>query len=307
MKISRLWIPAIFVLSAMSAQAVVNLSGNINNTAPGIIPGFGLFGNVGVVNTSGSGIYLGGGWVLTANHVAGSLPATATFGGVAYPTQAGSWQRITNPTGMGLSTYTDMVVFRLAGSLALPTVDLASLSPALSDNAILVGNGRIQENTSTTWIHTPVAGINNDTWVETPPGSPNREGYETIGTHEVRWGVNDVASVSVQTVNIAGADVRYFTTSFDNPGYANEAQAVTGDSGGGAFIYSGSSWKLAGMMFSVATYENQPGGANSAIVGQQTAIADIASYRNQILAIVPEPSTALLGLLGLLGFCRRRR
>lgn len=295
----------------MSARAVVNISGNVNNTAAGLDPGFGFFGNVGVVNTSGSGIYLSDGWVLTANHVAGSLPLTATFGGIPYATQPGSWQRITNPTGMGLSTYTDMVVFRLATTLALPTVNLASLTPALADTAVMVGNGRVQENAETFWVHTIVIGNNNDTWTETPPGTPNREGYETTGIHEVRWGVNDVATSSLLTANVgtipSPVDVRYFATSFDGSEYENEAQAVVGDSGGAAFIYNGTSWDLAGMMFSVSTYENQPGGTTSAILGQQTAIADIASYRTQILAIVPEPSSFLLALLGLLGFCKRRR
>lgn len=311
MKFCKLWVPCLLALSTFPVQAVVTISGNVNNTAAGLDPGFGFFGNVGVVNTSGSGIYLGDGWVLTANHVAGSLPATATFGGIPYATQPGSWQRITNPTGMGLSVYTDMVVFRLATTLVLPAVNLSSLTPALAESTILVGNGRIQEEDPTSWIRTVLGGTNDDTWTETPPGVPNITGYQTTGAHEVRWGMNDVASSSVQTVNVGTiptpVHVRYFTTSFDDPGYADEAQAVVGDSGGAAFIYNGSSWELAGMMFSVSTYENQPGGTTSAIIGQQTAIADIASYRNQILAIVPEPSALLLGLVSLLGFCKRKR
>lgn len=309
MKFCKLWTLGLLALSCVSAQAVVNISGNINNTAAGLTPGFGYFNNIGSVNGSGSAIYLGDGWVLTANHVASSLPTTSTFGGIPYATQPGSWQRITNPTGMSLSTYTDMVVFRLAAPLALPTVNLASLAPTLNESTILIGNGRVQENDPTFWLHTVVTGNNNDTWSENPP-SPNRVGYKTTGTNEARWGTNNVSSSIIATTNMgtnpSPVHVRYFTTSFDDLG-DDEAQAVTGDSGGAAFTYNGSFWQLSGMMFSVSTYENQPGGTNTAIVGQQTAIADIASYRNQILAIVPEPSSGLLGLAGLLVFCRRKR
>lgn len=311
MKFCKRWIPGLLALSAMPAQAVVNISGHLNNTAAGLDPGFGLFDNIGAVNGSGSGIYLGDGWVLTANHVAGSLPLTATFGGIPYPTLPGSWQRITNPTGMGLSTYTDMVVFRLASTLALPTVNLASLAPTLNEPTIMVGNGRIQADDLSLWLHTVGPGSNDDTWLENPPGIPNRSGFKTTGVHQVRWGLNDVSSSVIATANMgtipSPVNVRYFTTRFDDTEYDDEAQAVTGDSGGAAFTYNGSFWQLSGMMFSVSTYENQPGGTTAAIVGQQTAIADIASYRNQILAIVPEPSTVFLGLAGLLVFCRRKR
>lgn len=308
-KTLMLWLPCL-VLSVLPAQAVVNISGNINSTPSGLDPGFGFFGNVGNVNGS-SGIYLGDGWVLTANHVAGSLPATATFGGIAYPTQTGSWQRITNPTGMGLSTYTDMALFRLSSPPFLPTLNLSSVAPALADTSILVGNGRIQENDLTFWTQTVVPGANNDIWAETTQILANRAGYKTLPTNEVRWGVNDVASSSPAIANVgtmlAPVDVIYFTTSFDNNAYANEAQAVTGDSGGAAFTYNGSAWQLTGMMFSVATYDNQPGGPETAILGQQTAIADISSYRDQIYAIIPEPTVGILGFLGLLGLCKRRR
>lgn len=304
------WVLGVIALSSMSVRAVVNISGNINNTAPSVVaPSFGYFGNVGEVNGSGSGIYLGNGWVLTANHVAGSLPATATFGGVAYATQPGTWQQILNPTGMGLTTYTDMVVFQLAAPLALPTVNLSSISPPTNDTMIMVGNGRVQEASPTYWNQTVVAGPNNDIWTETTPSLANHAGYKTIlpETHEVRWGLNDVASASVATVNAGGTDVRYFTSSFDNAAYADEAQAVNGDSGGGAFVYNGSSWELAGMMFTVSTYDNQPGGALTAILGQQTAMEDIATYRDQIYAAIPEPSAAVLPLLGFVGLIRRRR
>lgn len=305
------WVLGIVALSSMSARAVVNISANVNNTAPSVVaPSFGYFGNVGQVNGSASGIYLGDGWVLTANHVAGSLPATATFGGIAYATQPGTWQQIKNPTGMGLSTYTDMVVFQLAAPLALPTVNLASVSPPTNDTMIMVGNGSIQEASPTFWTQTVVPGNNNDIWTETTQALANRVGYKTIlpETHQVRWGLNDVASASVASLNSGGQDVRYFTSSFDGGAYADEAQAVSGDSGGGAFVYNGSSWELAGMMFAVSTYDNQPGGALTAILGQETAMEDIASYRNQIYAAIPEPSTVtVLPLLGLVGLVRRRR
>jgi hypothetical protein len=68
-----------------TADAVVTVSGGQNSTAP---PGQPYFNNVGVLGGA-SAIYLGNGWVMSANHVPGSLPGSVSFGGISYTTQAG--------------------------------------------------------------------------------------------------------------------------------------------------------------------------------------------------------------------------
>ena len=61
------------------------------------------------------------------------------------------------------------------------------------------------------------------------------------------------------------------------------------------------------MMFAVSTYETQPGGAETAVYGSETYIADLSYYRSQILTIIPEPSAYVLAMLGASTLLLRRR
>jgi hypothetical protein len=302
MRISGLWFLCLLPL-VQPAHAVVVASGGPNNTAPVGQP---FFANVGSLNGA-SAVYLGDGWVLSANHVASSLPASATFGGVSYATQPGTFQRLTNPAySPTLSVFTDMVVFRLIAPLGLPDVDISTATPTVGSQVMMIGNGRTQLASPTYWNRTEIPGDNNDTWVETTQPLSNIAGFQTNATHEVRWGENLVDDNGF-TVNIGQGDVISFSTQFDAAALTHEAQAVTGDSGGAVFSFNGSTWELSGMMFAVSSYETQPGGANTAVFGVQTAIADLSYYRAEILSIIPEPATGALGLLGGLMFLRRRR
>ncbi len=288
-------------------EAVVVASGGPNNTAPGGQP---FWANVGTISGT-SAIYLGDGWVMTANHVASSLPPTVSFGGVGYATQPGSHHRLQNlantPT---LSAFTDIVLFRLSAPPTLPGVSISAATPTVGSEVMMIGNGQAQEGALTHWNRTVIAGENNDVWVEVSEISSTISGYETTGTHEVRWGENVVENnaffVNVGTV-ATPVHVISYSTRFDEVGLVNEAQAVIGDSGGGVFSFNGNSWELSGMMFAVNGYETQPGGSASAIHGATTLIADLSYYRAEILTIIPEPSVAVISVLGVCGFFRRRR
>jgi MYXO-CTERM domain-containing protein len=98
-----------------------------------------------------------------------------------------------------------------------------------------------------------------------------------------------------------------FRTSFSNDATAlpDEAQGAPGDSGGGVFYHNGQNWELAGIMLAVGQLNGQP--AETAVFGNQTFIADVATYRNEIVSIVPEPSTAMLAALGVVALASRRR
>lgn len=278
-------------------------SGGPNNTAPGGQP---FFNNVGAIG-SASAIYLGDGWVLSANHVAGALPASVNFGGISYLTQAGSFHRLENPAySPTLSLLTDIVMFRLSAPPALPGVDISTATPTVGSQVMMIGNGSTQAGPATFWDRTEIMGDDNDTWVETTEALSNIAGYQTTGIHEIRWGEN-VVNAGDFTANTGNGDVISFSTQFDAAGLTHEAQAVSGDSGGAVFSYNGSTWELSGMMYAVSTYETQPGGTNSAVFGVETAIADLSYYRTQILTIIPEPSAAALAMLGGLVLVRRRR
>jgi hypothetical protein len=294
---------AAFSLLCPSLHAVVISSGGPNNTAPSGQP---FFNNVGQVGGS-TGIYLGNGWVMTANHVAPSLPTEAIFGGISYPTLSNSWTRLTNPSGF--STFTDIVIFRLTAPPALPTLTISNTTPTVGTDVMMIGRGTPQ-NPETFWSRTVNPGTNDDTWLTVPQGSHNISGFTTTGTREVRWGVNEVHQNSV-AFNVgtipSPIHVLSFTTQFDQGAFTQEAQGVNGDSGGAVFIHNGSSWELAGMMFSVLPFETQPGGSTTAVYGNQTAIADLSVYRSQFVNVIPEPSVIMLLIPSIALLLYRRR
>ncbi len=302
MKKTRLLIFGL-VAFCQSAEAVVIASGGLNNTASG---GPQNFNNVGTLNGA-SAIYLANGWVLTANHVSSSLPASVNFGGTNYATEVGSFHRLTNDGP--LSTFTDIVLFRLSAPPALPGVTISGATPTVASQVTMIGNGRTQQSAPTYWNRTEIVGNNNDTWVETTEGASNISGFKTTATTEVRWGENAVDDNNFY-VNVGSllnpVDVVSFLTRFDS-GIPEEAQAVVGDSGGAVFSNNGGSWELSGMMFAVGTYETQPGGAETAVYGGETYIADLSYYRSQILTIIPEPSACVLAMLGASTLVLRRR
>ena len=286
------------------ANAVVVISAATNNTAPSGQP---YFANIGTYN-SASIIYLGNQWVMTARHVASSLPSSVNFGGTSYSTQSGSWQRLNNTgLGSGLTVDTDIVLFRLISNPGLSTLSIASSAPTIGQDVMMIGNSRIQQSSPTFWDVTVVAGSGNDVWTEvTPPTAYDLAGYKTTGTHQVRWGVNEV-DITATTVNSGSGDVLSFSTLYNNV-FTHEAQAVVGDSGGATLTYDGTNWNLLGMMHTINSYENQP---SSAISGQSTFHADLSLYAPQINAIVasvPELSTTLYGFaaFGLLAMRRSR-
>ncbi len=290
------------LLLASPAGAAVILSGAANTTAPSGQP---YFSNIGTLNGA-SAIYLGGGWVATAAHVAGSLPASVKFGGVSYNTSAGTYHRLGNPTGSGLFVLTDLAVFQLSSSPSLPTVPIATATPGVGTDLMMIGAGRQQAAAPTYWQVTAVAGPNNDIWTEaTPPGQPyNAAGFKTTATNIVRWGANDTDATGI-TVNYGMGDVYSYTTSFDTGAMTHEAQAVVGDSGGGVFHQVAGAWELSGMMVTIGTYDNQPG--YTAVIGNETYMLDLTYYRNEILAVIPEPTAPFLAAGGLCVFLPRRR
>ena len=285
-----------------TAPAVVVFTGLSNTTAP---PGQPFFGNVGSVNGA-SAIYLGEQWVITAAHVAGGLPGSVTFGGTAYSTAAGSFHHLTNPVGLGLSVFTDLVAFRLATDPGLPTLGIAAAPTTAGTPVMLVGYGGHGAASPTFWQVTFNPGPADDVWTELAYPDPgiNAAGFKIIGSGVKQWGINQIETIG-ELVNYGAGDVVGFTTEFGNGPTNDEAQAASGDSGGAVFRQVAGSWQLAGMMAAVGTYEKQP---SAAVIGNLTYSLDLAFYRSQLIAIIPEPSAALgtAWVLGLVLLRRRR-
>ena len=252
----RVTIALACLLVAAPAPAVLIASGDGtgNTTAPPADPGW---SHVGAVNgPSGvlSGVYLGDGWVLTANHV-GTGPIT--LGGVSYPVVPGSSMRLEHSAGV----LTDLLLFRLIADPGLATLPIAVTSPPVSTQAVLMGRGR---NRGAAYTFS------------------GKTGWRWAATYTQRWGTNAVSQASFD-LTLNGQPLRVLGFSFDNLGSTTpEAIVTTGDSGGAAFVGN----SLAGILVARWSYGGQA--SSSSVFGNGSYVADLSYYRNQILTVTAD-------------------
>jgi hypothetical protein len=217
-------------------------------------------------------VYLGDGFVLTANHVgAGDF----VLGGVTYPFVPGSDVRLKNND----QSLADMLVFKVSPDPGLPPLPLRTAFPSVGADAILIGNGR--ERGLTTSFD---------------PGAPDPPigGWEWAPGTTLRWGTNKVDGFP--SGKILG-NVAVFTA-FDPDDSVHEAQAANGDSGGALFVERNGTWELAGILYAVGAFPQQP--SETAIYGNVTYAARVDYYYDEIQDAIalPEPSRALGLLMG---------
>jgi hypothetical protein len=254
----RLWLTLGLLIAlgggAPPASAVVIASepGSANTTPPADDPGFGRIGVPGVASV----VYLGNGWVLTANHVGDT---DVTLGGVVYPHVPGSRVTFTNPD----ASVPDLSAYRIDPHPDLPILPIASATPSLGTPLVMIGHG-LDRLGSVSWNGHP--------------------GFISAGTQSVRWGTNVVDGAGMLANSAAIATV------FDLGATPHEAQGAYGDSGGGVFAKNASDvWELVGIIFAIDEYEDQP--YYYVLDGNVTYAVDLASYHDQIIATVrPECS-----------------
>jgi hypothetical protein len=250
--------------------------GTGNTSAPADDPGWANVGKIGTL----TGVYLGDGWVLTANHVGDNA---IVLQGITYQPVAGSRVRFQKPPG----TYADLIAYRIDGQPPLPAIILADTAPSLGEEATMIGKGWKREANITYW---------DIDWLEVSQPLAVFTGYKRLCCESPpRWGRNIVTATDLDIV-LAGSTTRSFGVTFDLvDGVSDEAQAVPGDSGGAVFIKRSGQWQLAGTLFATSDFENQPG--STAVFGQATYAAEVAFYRDEILAVIgPPPVPALVPL-----------
>lgn len=247
--------------SHFSASAVVDANSRANTNAP---PDGSPWTSMGHVNGA-SGTYLGAGWVLTAAHVG---PGNTDLNGSLFPWD-GTSLRLTNADG----SVTDMVLFHLSTLPPLPRMPLASSSPGTSSQVDMIGFGYIAGSAQT--------------------NIGPYTGFYWSADQFKSWGNNRVNPGGTTTLNAGFGNVTVFATTFSSPPSqtSDEAQAAPGDSGGGVFQTSGSTWQLVGMIDAISPLPNQPSGTS--VYNNATSSADIATYRAQIVSVVAATVPAL--------------
>ena len=183
--------------------------------------------------------------------------------------------------------------------LAHPSLTITSSSPSIGTSIYDIGNGQTR-GTATTYN-------GNGGWTETGP-QVTRWGQNTTANVDTIQPSGSVGSGTLVNVNDTFGTTTMFVSQFEaNTNANNTTEISTGDSGGG--VFSTGNTLLGINLVSFANDSNQPGA--TAIYGNDSGYADLASYRSQIQTIINSPEPGTLGLLaacmGGILFRRRRR
>lgn len=265
---------AVTCVFASHANAILLASGDndVNQTDPGTGVPFhavALICNDGGSSPAGSAVYLGGKYLITANHVANRTHIT--FDGSTY------WARDTGFTPLRIGEV-DMKLIKLIDDPEIAGVSLnTNSSNDTSSDATLVGWGRAHD------ISTP-----------SPTTSGQRITWDwgENDTISKRWGTNRVEGS--ETVTTSGNYTGLFTY-LDNSGGDNEAAMITYDSGSGLFIEIDDQWYLAGLTTLVSQQSGSGtstfGGNSPFNRGDKNSFVRISSYATDIEAAIPDTTT----------------
>ena len=262
-----LMLPLLLLPATAAAVIIDSGDGSGNTSAPMSDPGW---DNVGL-RGSLTAVYLGDGWVITAEHTG---LGDVVFSGLPHQWVPGTEVTIQNPD----SSFADLRLFAIHPVPNLPTLGISATAPAPGEEVVLAGNGRDRGAATSFDPNGP------------PPPGPI-EGYLWLGSQSLRWGTNEVDSFD--SIAIGSRITESFASSFDRGATAHEAVVANGDSGGAVFYDNGGEWELAGILFALGQFEGQPAG--TALYGNLSWAVDLAFYRDAIDAAfaLPEPRGGL--------------
>jgi len=261
------------------------------------------------VGSSRNYTYLGNGWALSAWHVGPFIGEPPNLQQLTFSTGVVSVipnqnYDVLNPSGSGLSTFTDLKLVRIDTDLGLDPLPIASTSLNSSilntadSEVTFIGNGRSRLASQTSY--------------------GGHSAYDTTADRTKRWGKNRIADENSYysqsdtdlrvTLNIGTQEnprhIVSMITQFNLAGGINyEAQAVSEDSGTAVFRKNPSTtqWELIGIVNSIDNvYSGQP--FTSAADGNYTTFADLTYYKSAITNIMnAHPGYSLNGDLNLDG------
>ena len=237
---------------ATCALVVESDARDASQRAPAPDPGWANVGLRGAMTA----IYLGNGWVITANHVgAGDV----VLGGVTHAALPESAVRLGVGGGPPLA---DLIVFRIQPRPALPALPIRPTSPGVGDRALLIGAG-CDRGARTSWN-----GQSGWAWGPNPT---------------LRWGTNRVAIVGLD-VRIGESVTPGFAVRFDPRETLHEAQAAMGDSGGAIFIPREGRFELAGVLIAINSFPDQP--PATALYGNFSTAADLSAFGDSLAKLL---------------------
>ncbi len=228
--------------------------------------------------TSGSAIHLGGGYMLTANHVNLSQGYVSFDGTTTFQIDGGSAIQVTHDTDT-----VDLKLFQL-------TANPGSLGVNLFPEASKGTEGAFGAATHIGW------GIGHN-----PADLSNPWSWGDSSTSDKRWGVNDFEYSADITYSHAGTDYDYesLVTALDSDATVNEAGATFYDSGSGLIIQDGPDWYLTGITETVSINASSTFAADGS--EDLKCSVRVAEYADEITALmtdpIPIPERAKLALL----------
>jgi hypothetical protein len=287
--------PALAVMVGTTPGVIPNTSVNPASVGPGWTQGDPGWANVASTGTFLNAVYIGDGWILSANHT-GVSPVQFDPSGPTYSPIPNQSFQVPNPTGIsGLTApAADLRLYRINTDPGLSSLTIATQPLALNDEVVYMSYGVTRNPTE---LHFNVNNSTNPpTWTSTPSGGA-QSGYDSAGSAK-RWGTNQIAddnavlgeSDADLTTIVSGGTIANLTVYNQNSSNPFEAQVVGGDSGSGVWHKRNGQWELAGIVVANYIFNGQSTStfnpANSlAIYGNATAFADLSSYATQIAAI----------------------